>query len=1316
MGKLTGSSSQTVANANNAGKIVDRENTSSSSSVLSSSMITAVFNAAETARLVLDQAANENTADDNRSVSSNSTRSRSNSKRGSGGGSLMFDEDSESPQGDGMLHDEPQVEVYKNSSLDSGTPFSPPPNAFQNFPISRGFTPFHKSTVDVTDVLAGGAEFHVTNHFDAAAAISAALASSHLADAAGSVGILQMSHAKPIPRRMSVNDSSLPHEAFSRRFGRRPSAADYILETTAADGGQDTPVRSRSSGLPTPEEAEAMRLLNRVSFISVEDDVSFSNYGDSKFVLKALADEQQALSTGNVENENERKGPIEPQVKSSPEISGDNRSASFENESTTSSRSVDGSNSNSGYSSDVSPISTSTGEDSGNKNGGNTTNKTGMLGNFGKSRRASLEVSYEGRYDVEDDEYSSNSENCDLRGKQPPEGRNSNEDAKNPKVTQSKQSLVGDKSATNDDAIAPSASSFEDKQFHLKNQQSVGHPVHAPVHRVSLFNSFDRNWEEAVQGSDNSEEVLDLGRKCFAAFACMFSSCKHASGRSIFGETNFRWWVDDDALTTFGDIIAKEEEDHPAIPIAVIRSLWKTCLYDVEGYSDSEDDAKCILDSIQHTLVNDLCFLTAIETPSTTCLQLSCDVYAEYGCYILHRFSLQHQLAFWHSRFALELRQFLLDSSFTDADYESMIKGRYAAYSLPRHTAIGSLVVDSQGHFEIDTTEDKCTDLRRNLFDNLLCDEDFIKARAKVLGIGNNRPAEPDETLNSDGTNIQIMKIIEQTRVKDWNLLFSTSCQTKDIEWCASFCIPDYKEATPQQNKNDNVSTFALSACLDAIVRWAEALMASYHLLHEDGKLTICADAKEIHERELSKNGHLAQLMSHYEDKRDDKLFGTEEVAKSLLAKADSWTTKDNSSWIFKDNLLEEPSSIKSPPKGRRRKIIGNPQEERNDTSPLAQILKIDISDLRTSISLGSSLLGLAQFSQIISKKDIFDDKVKESRSLLSRLQAIQCSCLLNAIEVLSCSATALGYILSLDMLDEDDLDETVNTALGPNVLLQLFAAKREESRPLLSVVGILSADAWFSFGKLVDETCKVGNDDHLMLLCFERALLILNTQKSNASNSRAVEFSSHLSPLTKYKCFLQSNATHAIGVYCYEQGDFHHAGEHFDKASRFRRQMLEDQSRSCENDDRGNVSKLQRNYLVSSVSISEEVVANVFKHSLTHALALLPKCAFDVNELELNLSLTLEYCALNQHARQEYQNALSLFQECLILRSMHVGRNSLDVASLHFNIGVVYDDLENYDSAISRYHESLRIRLDQRIKATSPVVMAGLEDSVLLT
>ena len=228
------------------------------------------------------------------------------------------------------------------------------------------------------------------------------------------------------------------------------------------------------------------------------------------------------------------------------------------------------------------------------------------------------------------------------------------------------------------------------------------------------------------------------------------------------------------------------------------------------------------------------------------------------------------------------------------------------------------------------------------------------------------------------------------------------------------------------------------------------------------------------------------------------------------------------------------------------------------------------------------------------------------------------------------------------------------------------------------------------------------------MLSCFERVLLILNSPETNAINSRAVEFSSDLSSLAKHKGFLQSNASHSIGVYFYERGDFDHAGEHFDKASSFRRQMLEGSSQRCENSDHF-LSKL-------NAHVSEEECRLLFENSLAYACSLLPRDVFDINELELSLSLTLEYCALNQHARQKYHQAFSLFQESLILRSIHVGKNSLDVASLHFNMGVIYDDLEHYDAAISRYHESLRIRLGQSIKTASPKVMAELEDSVLLT
>jgi tetratricopeptide (TPR) repeat protein len=627
-----------------------------------------------------------------------------------------------------------------------------------------------------------------------------------------------------------------------------------------------------------------------------------------------------------------------------------------------------------------------------------------------------------------------------------------------------------------------------------------------------------------------------------------------------------------------------------------------------------------------------------------------------------------------------------------------MIKRRYAAYSLPRHVAIGSLVVDSQGHFVMGTTE-ICTDLRKNLFDSLLCDKCFINARAKLLGIGNNLPAVPDKTLNNDGMGAQIMKIAEQTHSKDCNLLFSTSCQTKDIEWCASLCIPDHNEPR-EQNKSDNISALSLAACLDAIARWAELLMA-YHLLHYDGKFMVCTDNKD------------SQLMSYCKDTRDDKPFSAAEIAESLLAKEDPWTMKNNLCFFIND-LSKEIPSIKTSPKGRRRKIISNPQQEANHAPRLAHVLKVDINELRTSISLGRSLFGLAQFLELIFEKDLFDKKLNESSSEISRLHGIQCFCLMNAIDVLSCSATILGYILSLDKQDEDDLDEAVDPKFGPNDLCKEFASKREESSPLLSVAGILSADAWFSFGKLVGKACKVGASDQLMLLCFERVLLILNSPKTYAFNSRAVEFSSQLSPLTQYKCFLQSNATHSIGVFFYEQGDFDHAGEHFDKASRLRRQMLDDPSQMCDA-DHVILSELKSNFLFSSAHVSEEECRLRFKHSLAYACSLLPR-GFDVNELELNLSLTLEYCALNQHALQKYQHALSLLQESLILRSIHVGKESLDVASLHFNKGVVYDDLEYYDAAISRYQESLRIRLDQRNKAASPKVVAELDDSVLLT
>ena len=704
------------------------------------------------------------------------------------------------------------------------------------------------------------------------------------------------------------------------------------------------------------------------------------------------------------------------------------------------------------------------------------------------------------------------------------------------------------------------------------------------------------------------------------------------------------------------------------------------------------------------------------------------------------------------------------------------IKCRYAAQSLPRHMAIGILGLDSNGNLhKIETTPDddeKRQELRIHLFDSILIDEDFIKARIELLGRGNTRPGDLDETLDCSvddyGTvDSSCVKLVKRNRDSDRNLLFATARHLKDIEWCASFCcISDDKEANEptQQHEEDNASgasSLSLSDCLDAIDQLKEALIAPFQLLHDNGKVTIRNEqftrekskdeSSESKKEEVPALEHLVQLVTCYGDSTVDKhtkpvTTGEScfEVAKSLLAKDDAWTMRDDSSQLFKEDPPAEDIVVSSRPHPPRRgwrknKRSDHKKEGSSTATPLARVLGIDINDLRTSVSIARSLLKISEFSQFMLEKEIFQkDVMGESKSspssAFSRANRTQCSCLKNAIEILSCSATTLGYILSssLKKLDEDDLDETVDTSLSPTTLLKLFAMKREAAKPLSSITGILSADAWFALGRLVDKTCKVDANEHLMLFSLERSLIILNSHKLLSLHKpvpgldNGMSDSSLISPLTQYRCFLQSNLNNAIGVYLYEQGDFQRAGQYLEKASKFCRQMLDNlRGQDGGGDDQGNdTSKLVKSsfgstkssYFASQSSVSGEVFGNIFIYSITHARVLLPRVAFATDELELSLSLTLEYSALTHHADQKYQAALSLFQESLILRTMHVGKHSLDVASLHFNMGVVYDDLEQYPQAISRYHESLRIRLDQKNKATSAVATSDLEESVLLT
>ena len=616
-----------------------------------------------------------------------------------------------------------------------------------------------------------------------------------------------------------------------------------------------------------------------------------------------------------------------------------------------------------------------------------------------------------------------------------------------------------------------------------------------------------------------------------------------------------------------------------------------------------------------------------------------------------------------------------------------MIKRRYAAQSLPRHAAISLLDVDQKGHFQLNDSKEKLDKLRSTLFDNLLCNKSFIKARIKLLGRGDTRPDDVDKTLIVDEANPQTTTLIKQTRENDSNVLYSTTTHTKDIKWSLLFCDLNHKEGVGNRHYKDSRGRASLvSDCLNAIAQYKEELVHIWHELDENGKLKICdsslkeQNTKPQSEPEKEPVAAPAELMLQYIDAKDQESPEVTEscvnAAEVLLSTKDAWTMKDDSKQVFAKESSEEPNAsfISSRSRKGRRK-----RTDPLAATPLARVLNIGINDLRTIVSIGRSLVELAQFSQCMRETDIFHKETKdivaklEEENVTSCFHRLQCSCLKNAIEVLSCTATTLGYILcsSLDKkLDEDDLDESCatyrNKSLWPAALLQQFELTREAAKPLLSIAGILSADAWFLFGKLVSQEGQL--DTKIVLSIFERALLILNSPKSNSLNKPAFDLQSGspCSPLTQYKWYLQSNINHSIGVYLYEQGEFKGAHNFLFESSHSRRQLL-DGVGGQDSDHEDQLPRLHNatvgregNYLVSSSSMPEEIFANVLQYSTRYSISHLPREKFAVNEQELSLSLTLEYLALTHHAVQKYQLALSCFQESLILRTLHVGKHSL--------------------------------------------------------
>jgi len=1386
---------------------------------VSASMTMVINNAAQTARLVLDHHATEENSSVASHTSFSSTRSIPSQRLGSDDGMSLsggeeddYDEDvkgmdattTNNHHHDGgnlgsssnsiMLDDDNKLKVQNSTSLDasfvSGSTFdvpgsSPPPlAAFSNLPMSRGFSSSpHNNTNnngnngDGTDngdavLLAEGKVVEVTNHFDAAAAISAALASSHLAQATGGVGELQMplSHLAYNPvqkhhRRRSSSDSSgdnlqmaLTQQPFQPKHRRSSSDGPYgddsvvlprrstvdasSISRSAANDKMQPYKRTSSSdsyvrvkkGLPTPAEAAAEMRQRRTSYESLDEsdrgasemvhktdevgDVETTGQQAESVGEKEATDEQQMSKKNKESDPKERNG---DQKKRISQLSDDSvsfcSSSGYENESNTSSYGSNTYGSNT-FGSTISPITMTGFSSEEGKRNKSSNNEGGMLGNL-RQTSAYKSIPSDNSYDTAscDEEYSMNcGDDTGLLGKNTTTTlrQNSSKKSKSVRIASAAEVI----SSTSSPAFIRIETQKASVRFSEEKEQSVqsaikpsNPPTSADQRHVSLFESFDRNWEQAVEGKSNPQLELGLGEKCLASFATLFETKKNIGDKKR--APLFRWWVDDNVLGSGEEDIktltAKDHDqtENPKIPIAVVRMMWKVCLFEPNDHFDSEQ-AEYMLDSVQQTLVNDLCYLEKIDTSTCSCFRLSLGAYTDYGRYIMRRSELEGQIASWHGKIALSLRQTLLHSKGSDG---ATIIQRYAARSLPRHAAFGILkIVES---VPADPTAETCEELWKGVFESLLCNNDFIKARFDLLGRGFARSSVVDESLNKSAVaNTQLIESIKQSRDSDINFVVSTTAQLRDIEWCATVCLPNCEKK--ESSSDEPVSTdsrksgeVSFNSYLSAFTKWRGNLFDMFCVLHDSGKVTVCHDISNPIPAKMSLS---CSVTSSDEANSFSRTDNSVDVAQSLLDKGDAWTNKDSSSKIFKAGSMKGKGA---PRKGRRRR--GDNKEEKS--TPLAQVLKIDINDLRCAISLGRSLLCMYE---ALEKVDTSTMKPEDAKFASECLRREQLACLSRAVEIFSCCANTLLQIQSekLDKLDEEDLDETVLTALGPELCLQSFALVRETSRPLLAVTGILASTAWNYLGKLVGSSYQSQSDPsrHSMLACLERAVLILGSPKSMITNRPQMK--TLFAPLAKYKHFLQSNINHSIGVELYESGQFEKAAAYLDEASQIRRKLIDDIRGHLEENNQVVVSKGINPLSSLPEVIPEAVVTNALEYAVGHCCTLLPRKGVDktdADDIELGLSLTLEYSALTHHAIKKYQSALTFFQEALILRTMRVGKHSLDVASLHFNMGVVYDDLSQYDSAISRYHESLRIRLDHLEKDLSSHGSA-LEETVLLT
>jgi len=345
-----------------------------------------------------------------------------------------------------------------------------------------------------------------------------------------------------------------------------------------------------------------------------------------------------------------------------------------------------------------------------------------------------------------------------------------------------------------------------------------------------------------------------------------------------------------------------------------------------------------------------------------------------------------------------------------------------------------------------------------------------------------------------------------------------------------------------------------------------------------------------------------------------------------------------------------------------------------------------------------------------------------------------------------------------LGQVDEEDLTDLGYHDNGRGSLslrIKKLKNDRVEAIGLIGQLRILCAESWYDIGKILCHGAKAGRstavemakisilslpldpsyaDDgqqyhdkrggcdepeklqNKVLHCYQFSLSLLRQNSKTGGNaengslssrSRSCDDTTDNANIGCYKRTLLASIIHSIGIHYYAQvGNLETAKLCLYEALSRRRLLLrqlqkdvDDVTSASGSSMNGASNQNRRRSLDHSIILksfhTDRKIHNregLSQNDLLFASGLSKKEQID--RMELDLSHTLEFAALTSHSHLDHQTSISFFQEAIILRALHAGKNSLDVARLHYNMGVIHDDLGQHEASLSRYGKSLKVRL----------------------